>query len=296
MTDAYTLTIALGGRWSGNQGTARCPAHDDRTPSLSLADSADGRLLMHCHAGCAFTDIQAALRGRGMIAGAGTFQLVAKSCEAERRAAERAYKAKRSRQARIIWQEARPITGTLGERYLKGRGITCPLPNTIRYIGDCWHKSAKQYPALVSYVHNGDTDAGFAVHRTYVSSDGSAKADVTPAKVMLGPVSGGAVRLSKGSGPLVVTEGIETGLSLLSGILDQPGQVWAALSAGGMARLALPDKPGHLIVAPDGDPVGREAADTLATRAHTLGWRVSLLPAPDGFDWNDVITGKAVRT
>ncbi|NHX27436.1 hypothetical protein HA397_26130, partial [Escherichia coli] len=78
------------------------------------------------------------------------------------------------------------------------------------------------------------------------------------------------------------------------GILDHPAQVWAALSASGMAALDLPARPGELIIAPDGDPVGREAAQTLATRAHALGWQVSLMPAPDGFDWNDVLTGKAV--
>lgn len=296
MTDAYTITIALGGTWSGNQGVACCPAHDDRKPSLSLAEGADGRLLLHCHAGCAFTDIQAALRGRGLIAGSGTFQPVAKSCEAERRAAERAYKAKRSRLARSLWQEAAPVGGTLGECYLRGRGITCPLPYTIRYIGNCWHKSAKRYPAMVSFVRNDNDSENFAIHRTYVRHDGLGKANVTPAKVMLGPVAGGAVRLSKGPGPLVVAEGIETGLSLLSSILDQPSEVWAALSEGGMAKLILPDKPGHLIVAPDGDHVGRNAADTLATRAHALGWRVSLFPAPDGFDWNDLLIGKAVKS
>ena len=61
-----------------------------------------------------------------------------------------------------------------------------------------------------------------------------------------------------------------------------------------MARLTLPDRPARLIVAPDGDAVGQEAAERLATRAHALGWRVSLFPAPQGFDWNDVLTGKAV--
>ena len=294
MTDAYTLTVALGGNWLGGKGMACCPAHDDQTPSLSLADGADGRLLLHCHAGCAFTDILAALRGRGLIAGESSFKPIGEICQAERRAAERAQKAKRSRLARNLWQEARPITGTAAERYIRGRGITCALPYSLRYIGNCWHQSAKRYPALVSYIRNIGEGSGFAVHRTYIRPDGSGKADVTPAKAMLGPVSGGAVRLSKGPGPLIVSEGIETGLSLLSGILDRPSQVWAALSAGGMARLTLPDQPARLIVAPDGDPVGQEAAETLATRAHALGWRVSLLNPPQGFDWNDVLTGKAV--
>jgi hypothetical protein len=31
---------------------ARCPAHDDRIPSLSVSQGDDGRILLHCHAGC----------------------------------------------------------------------------------------------------------------------------------------------------------------------------------------------------------------------------------------------------
>lgn len=30
----------------------RCPAHDDSTASLSVSEGADGRVLLHCHAGC----------------------------------------------------------------------------------------------------------------------------------------------------------------------------------------------------------------------------------------------------
>lgn len=32
--------------------TARCPCHDDRTPSLSVTEGDDGRVLITCHAGC----------------------------------------------------------------------------------------------------------------------------------------------------------------------------------------------------------------------------------------------------
>jgi hypothetical protein len=35
------------GQWS-----ARCPAHDDRGPSLSIRETPDGAVLMHCFAGC----------------------------------------------------------------------------------------------------------------------------------------------------------------------------------------------------------------------------------------------------
>lgn len=294
MTDAYTLTVALGGKWSGGRGMARCPAHDDRSPSLSLADGAEGRLLLRCHAGCSFAEVHDALRGRGLFSGTGTFRPVAHLNVEERRAAERAFREKRMRQARRLWNAARPIVDTPAEVYLKGRGITCPLPCTLRYVEGCWHQSAKRSPALIAYVRNVGDCESFAVHRTYVRGDGSGKSDLLPNKAMLGPVSGGAVHLSNIRGPLVVTEGIETGLSLLSGLLGKPMTVWAALSAGGMAGLILPETPSELIIAPDGDPTGREAAYTLAHRAHGLGWQVSMLPAPDGFDWNDVLTGRAV--
>lgn len=29
-----------------------CPAHEDRAPSLSIGIAPDGRILVHCHAGC----------------------------------------------------------------------------------------------------------------------------------------------------------------------------------------------------------------------------------------------------
>ena len=46
---------------NGKDWIARCPAHDDRRPSLSIAQGDDGRALLHCHAGCSNEDIVAAL-------------------------------------------------------------------------------------------------------------------------------------------------------------------------------------------------------------------------------------------
>lgn len=48
------------GRTVVKQGTgwvAQCPAHDDRNPSLSVGRGKDGRVLLHCHAGCSPRDI-----------------------------------------------------------------------------------------------------------------------------------------------------------------------------------------------------------------------------------------------
>tara|TARA_R110002020_G_scaffold143191_1_gene315397 strand:+ start:49 stop:456 length:408 start_codon:yes stop_codon:yes gene_type:complete len=36
---------------------ARCPAHDDRSPSLSITTGDDGKVLLHCFAGCGAADV-----------------------------------------------------------------------------------------------------------------------------------------------------------------------------------------------------------------------------------------------
>lgn len=48
-------------RKSGSGWTARCPAHEDHEPSLSVAEGADGRVLLTCHRSCKFEDIAGAL-------------------------------------------------------------------------------------------------------------------------------------------------------------------------------------------------------------------------------------------
>lgn len=50
-----------GVRASGKGYIARCPAHDDHSPSLSIREGDDGRVLLHCFAGCSFRQIIAAM-------------------------------------------------------------------------------------------------------------------------------------------------------------------------------------------------------------------------------------------
>ncbi|QSA98616.1 hypothetical protein [Methylococcus sp. EFPC2] len=40
---------------------ARCPAHDDRSPSLGIRETDDGRVLLKCWAGCSFEQITSAI-------------------------------------------------------------------------------------------------------------------------------------------------------------------------------------------------------------------------------------------
>jgi hypothetical protein len=46
------LGLLDGIRRSSKGWVARCPAHDDRSPSLSIAIGEDKQILLHCHAGC----------------------------------------------------------------------------------------------------------------------------------------------------------------------------------------------------------------------------------------------------
>lgn len=292
MTGARELALALGGRWHGGYGAAPCPVcQPDRRRDQNALTLSDGRsgLLLHCkRAGCDFCDILAAA-----FLKAGKYQAPDPMCFDRQAAEAKARQAHRAEAAHRLWSESQPIDGTPGETYLRGRGISCPLPDRLRFHPQCWHgPSGSRLPAMVALVEGGE---GCAVHRTFLRPDGTCKAGLAGGdKLMLGATAGGAVRLSGGPARLAVAEGIESALSLLCGLLAGPTMVWAALSTSGMRSLRLPPDPGQLVIAGDGDKPGREAAHVLASRADALGWQVSLIDPGNGADFNDVLTGKAV--
>ncbi|WP_345119678.1 DUF7146 domain-containing protein, partial [Bartonella pachyuromydis] len=174
----------------------------------------------------------------------------------------------------------------LAETYLRNRGITCELPADLRFHDKCPHPLGMTLPALVALVKGGGS---FAIHRTFLQANGC-KTDHKPAKAMLGSVMGDAVYLSEDNPKhLVICEGIETGLSLLSGLLSEPVNLWASLSTSGMMRVNLPPIKGRLTIAMDGDDAGRKAGFILAARAYSQGFEVFIMQAPKGMDFNNVL-------
>lgn len=73
---AEELADRLHARASGTGFVARCPAHADRSPSLSIREGSDGRVLLHCFAGCSVESVCDALKIRvsNLFSGSGRIQ------------------------------------------------------------------------------------------------------------------------------------------------------------------------------------------------------------------------------
>jgi putative DNA primase/helicase len=287
---AESIAIALGGRKAGRGWSACCPVHDDSTPSLSLRDSGDGRVLVFCHAGCNQGEVIAHLKASGLWAQNGTrqFRHTASSHVAKPTKPDRD-DAKRTEIALSIWQDATPATGTMVETYLGSRGLRLPPTPGLRFNPSLKHPSGGIWPAMISLVTHGSSGVPIAIHRTFLNPDGIGKAPVKPQKMMLGPCRGGAVRLADPGELLMVGEGIE---SCLSAMQETGHPAWAALSTSGLRALDLPKDVRDVIVLSDGDDPGEAAARDCALRWKRDGRRVRIARPLRGMDFNDMLLSR----
>ena len=145
---------------------------------------------------------------------------------------------------------------------------------------------------MVALVTQGVDGKPIAIHRTFLARDGNGKAPVEPAKMMLGPCRGGAVRLAQPDAVLMVGEGIETCLAAMQAT-GHPA--WAALSTSGLRSLDLPRDVRDVIVLADGDDPGEAAARDCAWRWKREGRRVRIARPPNGMDFNDLLVARAPR-
>ncbi|SDJ58363.1 DUF7146 domain-containing protein [Aliiruegeria lutimaris] len=290
MLELEDLCDALGGKWFNDYGVAPCPVcqpygpgHGNIGAMRMYYGERKGTPVFSCFRdGCRWEDITAQLRKMSLWPLRKLEPWEAEELSARREGKQR----EREVVAARIWNETSPVPGTVVETYLRRRGIDCAIPEAIRYHPNLWHSPSQQkFPGMVVRTPKG-------IHRTYLTPMGY-KAEVDPAKMMLGPP--GPVKLAQNSDRvLIVAEGIETALSTLSGHLLShfgPATVWAALSTSTMVGMAPPQaEPGDtLVIAADGDPAGLAAADSLAQIATERKWRVFHSPAPMGQDWNDVL-------
>ena len=290
-TRSQVIAEALGGQKAGNAWMARCPAHDDRVPSLAITDTSDGTVLVHCHAGCDQRDVIAALGSRGLWEAIGT-RSGRYSRRHHRRVAEKpdAEVLKRTDAAIAIWQASKPLQGTLVETYLRSRGLCLPPAAELRFHAGLKHPSGGTWPAMVALVTRGTDGAPIAIHRTFLARNGNGKAPVDPQKMMFGPCRGGVVRLSESGGVLMIGEGIETCLTAM----QKTGHAaWAGLSTSGLRTLNLPGDARNIIVLADGDEPGEAAAQNCAQRWVREGRLVRIARPPPGMDFNDLLRADA---
>lgn len=274
--DARAITAALGGKWAGSYGLARCPVHADRTPSLKVKDDPrkeDG-IDVICFAGCDWKLIKDELRKSGLLP---QFEPGTPKIEPRRllRTAEAAASgtilppeddaAQRVDRALKIWEASKPIAGTLGEKYfIEHRGIDSrgiELDHAIRYHAG--------FGAIIALMTDPSSGEPIGIHRTFLEPDGSKRE-----RKMLGRQ--GVVRVSPDEDVtmgLFLTEGIEDALSLL---VSGRAPAWAATSAGAMARFPVLDGIEALTVIADNDKngVGQRAATECADRWAAAGREV----------------------
>ena len=145
------IAAALGGGRLGNGAACRCPCHHDRHASLSLWIGDDGRLFVHCHAGCPLDEIIAVLAKRGLWHR--DARLTGADLNAHRMDMRR-YAEEQRRHAAGLWRESVPLDQTPGAHYLahwRGIGIEPERLPRLR-----WHW--REY-ALIALITDPATDA-----------------------------------------------------------------------------------------------------------------------------------------
>lgn len=291
---ASEIVHALGGRNS----VCRCPSHDDKNPSLSVTNTDDGDVTVHCFAGCDWRDVKNELRHRGLLPDWQHSEIapeIQAKLATERRKREKQVekeKAERTQWCKEVWNESTEAPESPVQAYLKGRGITIAIPPTLRFHQALRDSNTGLYfGTMVAAVTKWPSSEITGIHRTFLLPGGDGKAQVSTPKKMAGACAGGAVRLAPVNDHLVVAEGIETGLSVqqATGI-----PTWAALSTTGIKALILPELPlaSDIIIAADNDTSrqGQIAAETAAERWSLEGRKVRIaLPPIPGTDFNDML-------
>jgi hypothetical protein len=191
------------------------------------------------------------------------------------------------------WREARPITGTLAERYLVGRGLLFidPQGDVLRFHPRRVRRSLddtafEHHPALLALLRDVITGEPCGLIDIYLQPDGSDRLRDRKGKKTTGRARGAAVMLSAFEDitlGLAVCEGIETGLALL---MDGIAPVWALGGAGNLGNYPLLAGLEALTIASDADEAGQHAATKVTERWRAAG-REAVIVAPPTGDWGD---------
>jgi hypothetical protein len=268
-----------GRRWIGPG-----PGHSRRDTSLSVWINDDGRPVVHSFAGDAFG---ACAQHLGLELAA---PIRLDRAEFDRQRRERQAEAQRRDEAAMsfcarLWDEGVPIEGSLGQDYLRARAIDW-TPGDLRYNPATrrGYSSNAKAPAILAAARS-STGTPKALQATFLMPDHRSKTN----RVTFGKLVGCVVRLAPATDSLAIAEGMETAASYAR---LECVPAWASLGTANLEAFDPPARVRRLIIAADGDDAGQRAALALAERVRSR-CDVTIHTAPRGFDWNDVMTGRA---
>jgi putative DNA primase/helicase len=173
-------------------------------------------------------------------------------------------KAKHTARALKLWDERQPFVGSPAWTYLREtRGLgdwleVFDLDESLGYHSSCPF-GKERLPCMVALVRDIKSDELVAVHRTALTNDPKPQ---RIGRLSLGPVAGGAVKLSLDGDVttgLMIGEGIETALSASSIFHFQP--VWSVLSRSGIARFPILSGIESITIVADNDESGDGQGD-----------------------------------
>jgi hypothetical protein len=261
--ETIDIVAALKGRWHGSYAMCICPAHADRTPSLSVRQGERG-ILVHCFAGCRSEDVLREISRTRPI----------------QNSPPPSYQPERTAQSVIrIWDQATEIRGTLGEVYLRSRRLPIDLPD-LRFHPRCpFGRKPKTtfQPAILVAVRTGHKLT--AIQRIRLTDNGTWH----DGKFLLGKPGQGAWAPEFTGTVLAIAEGMEDAASYT---LIRKIPCWAALGTERIALMKVPERVGTLYLAEDNDGPGR-CASIAAVRSHNMPNRQIIRDAPPrcSHDW-----------
>jgi putative DNA primase/helicase len=192
-----------------------------------------------------------------------------------------------------VWRRGVPVrAGDIVDQYLQRRGVGMDIyPLCLRTSALDWYRddetgTTSRYPAMFAKVCN-SVGKPVAVHRTFLASDASGKAQVKSPRKAAGSLGRSPnIRLMPAAPVMGIAEGIETALSAAL-LFKTP--TWPVICAYGIETFEPPPECEQLVIFADNDVHGRglQAAETLEARLRER-MRVHIR-LPHLKDWNDVL-------